>query len=64
MVKARIRQIRLERSRKRMIAAIPEATVVITNPTHYAVALKYEIRQDGRTGLRREGCGPFGAHHP
>ena len=41
-VKARIRQIRLERSRKRMIAAVPEATVVITNPTHYAVALKYE----------------------
>jgi flagellar biosynthetic protein FlhB len=41
-VKARIRQIRIERSRKRMIAAIPEATVVITNPTHYAVALKYE----------------------
>jgi flagellar biosynthetic protein FlhB len=41
-VKARIRQIRIERSRQRMIAAIPEATVVITNPTHYAVALKYE----------------------
>ena len=41
-VKARIRQIRLERSRKRMIAAVPEATVVIANPTHYAVALKYE----------------------
>ena len=29
-------------SRKRMIAGVPEATVVITNPTHYAVALKYE----------------------
>ena len=41
-VKARIRQIRLERSKKRMMAAVPEATVVITNPTHYAVALKYE----------------------
>ena len=47
MVKARIRQIRLERSRKRMIAAIPEATVVITNPTHYAVALKYESGKMG-----------------
>lgn len=46
-VKARIRQIRLERSRKRMIAAIPEATVVITNPTHYAVALKYESGKMG-----------------
>jgi flagellar biosynthetic protein FlhB len=41
-IKARVRQIRQERSRKRMMAAVPEATVVITNPTHYAVALKYE----------------------
>jgi flagellar biosynthetic protein FlhB len=41
-IKARIRQIRLERSKKRMIAAVPGATVIITNPTHYAVALKYE----------------------
>jgi flagellar biosynthetic protein FlhB len=41
-IKAKIRQIRLERSKKRMIAAVPEATVIITNPTHYAVALKYE----------------------
>jgi flagellar biosynthetic protein FlhB len=41
-VKARIRQIRFERSKKRMIAAVPEASVVVVNPTHYAVALKYE----------------------
>ncbi|WP_075215651.1 flagellar biosynthesis protein FlhB [Mongoliimonas terrestris] len=41
-VKAKIRQIRQERSRRRMMAAVPTATVVITNPTHYAVALKYE----------------------
>lgn len=41
-VKARIRQIRLERSRKRMMANVPTADVVITNPTHFAVALKYE----------------------
>jgi flagellar biosynthetic protein FlhB len=41
-IKARIRQIRFERSRKRMMAKVPEATVVIMNPTHYAVALKYE----------------------
>jgi len=46
-IKARIRQIRLERSRKRMIASIPGATVVITNPTHYAVALKYESGKMG-----------------
>jgi flagellar biosynthetic protein FlhB len=41
-IKARLRQIRVERARRRMIAAVPEATVVITNPTHFAVALKYE----------------------
>lgn len=41
-VKAKLRQIRVERGRKRMMAAVPTATVIITNPTHYAVALKYE----------------------
>jgi flagellar biosynthetic protein FlhB len=41
-VKARIRKVRIERSRRRMMAQVPEATVVITNPTHFAVALKYE----------------------
>lgn len=44
-IKAKIRQIRLDRAKKRMIAAVPEATVVITNPTHYAIALKYEQGQ-------------------
>ncbi len=41
-IKARIRRIRETRMRKRMMAAVPEASVVIMNPTHYAVALKYE----------------------
>ncbi|WP_298819499.1 flagellar biosynthesis protein FlhB [uncultured Roseibium sp.] len=41
-VKGKIRQLRMERSRKRMMAAVPQATVVVTNPTHFAVALKYE----------------------
>jgi len=41
-VRAKLRQIRQERSRKRMLAEVPGATVVIANPTHYAVALKYE----------------------
>lgn len=44
-IKARIRQIRQERARKRMMAAVPQATVIITNPTHYAIALKYESGQ-------------------
>jgi flagellar biosynthesis protein FlhB len=41
-VKAKVRQIRHERAKKRMMAAVPGASVVIMNPTHYAVALKYE----------------------
>jgi len=41
-VKQRLRQIRVERSRQRMMAAVPEADVVVTNPTHYAIALKYD----------------------
>jgi len=41
-IKAKIRQLRQSRMRKRMMAAVPTATVVITNPTHFAVALKYD----------------------
>lgn len=41
-IKGRIRQIRFARAKKRMMAAVPTASVIITNPTHYAVALKYE----------------------
>ncbi len=40
-IKGRIRQIRFARMKKRMMAAVPSASVIITNPTHYAVALKY-----------------------
>ena len=41
-IKSKLRQIRQQRMRKRMMAAVPTASVVITNPTHFAVALKYE----------------------
>ena len=41
-LKGRIRQIRQERSRKRMMAAVPKADVIVTNPTHFSIALKYE----------------------
>jgi flagellar biosynthetic protein FlhB len=50
MVKGRLRQIRMDRARRRMMAAVPTASVVITNPTHYAVALKYDM---GATGAPR-----------
>jgi len=42
MIKMRIRQMRMEKARKRMMAAVPKADVVLTNPTHYAVALRYD----------------------
>ncbi|HEY0043799.1 MAG TPA: flagellar biosynthesis protein FlhB [Allosphingosinicella sp.] len=41
-IKGKIRQIALQRSRRRMMQAVPTASVIVTNPTHYAVALKYE----------------------
>jgi flagellar biosynthesis protein FlhB len=42
MIKGKIRQLRQSRMRKRIIAAVPKASVVITNPTHYSIALQYE----------------------
>ena len=41
-IKQRLRAIRMERARQRMMTAVPDATVVITNPTHFAVAMKYD----------------------
>jgi flagellar biosynthesis protein FlhB len=40
-IKARVRRIQATMARKRMLSAVPRATVVVTNPTHYAVALEY-----------------------
>ncbi|MBC7203112.1 MAG: flagellar biosynthesis protein FlhB, partial [Pusillimonas sp.] len=46
-VKARIRQQQRAMSRRRMMAEVPKADVIVTNPTHYAVALKYEAKGFG-----------------
>lgn len=45
LVKARLRSLAQDRSRKRMLAAVPRATVVIANPTHYAIALRYDRQE-------------------
>jgi flagellar biosynthesis protein FlhB len=45
-VRAKLRQIRIERGRQRMMQNVPRAAVVITNPTHYSVALEYEKGMD------------------
>jgi flagellar biosynthetic protein FlhB len=42
LIKGRLRQLRMERTRRRMMAQVPQSDVVVTNPTHYAVALKYD----------------------
>ncbi len=44
-VKAKIRSLRQQRARQRMMANVPQADVVITNPTHYAIALEYDIEE-------------------
>ena len=46
LVKARMRSLARDRARKRMIAAVPRATFVVTNPTHYAMALRY-VKEEG-----------------
>jgi flagellar biosynthesis protein FlhB len=50
MIKARLRSLRLDRSRKRMLSAIPRATLVVANPTHYAIAMRY-VRSEGGAPL-------------
>jgi len=42
LIKSKIRQIQMQASRKRMMAEVPNADVIVTNPTHYAVAIKYD----------------------
>jgi flagellar biosynthetic protein FlhB len=50
IIKARMRSLARDRARKRMMAQVPRATLVITNPTHYAVALRY-VREEGGAPL-------------
>jgi flagellar biosynthetic protein FlhB len=46
-IKGKLKQQRAERAGKRALTKVPEASVIITNPTHYAIALKYEKGQSG-----------------
>jgi flagellar biosynthetic protein FlhB len=47
LIKGRLRGMRMEKARKRMMAAVPRADVVVTNPTHYAVAMQYDPKAGG-----------------
>jgi flagellar biosynthetic protein FlhB len=54
--KSKLRQIRTERARRRMMAAVPGASVVVTNPTHFAVALQYEMNSAGAPRVVAKGA--------
>ena len=56
-IKSRIRSIQMEMARKRMMQDVPKADVVITNPTHFAVALKYESGSMTAPKLLAKGAG-------
>lgn len=58
LVKSRIRQLQQEAARKRMMAAVPEADVVVTNPTRLAVALKYDNQEMDAPVVLAKGAGP------
>jgi flagellar biosynthetic protein FlhB len=54
-VKGRIRRIQMQMAQKRMMSSVPNADVVITNPTHYAVALKYNNTVDSAPKIVAKG---------
>jgi flagellar biosynthetic protein FlhB len=56
IVKGRLRQMRFDKARRRMIQAVPRADVVVTNPTHFAVALKYDQQAMGAPVVLAKGA--------
>jgi flagellar biosynthetic protein FlhB len=56
-VKSRIRSLQLEMARRRMMEAVPEADVVITNPTHFAIALKFKAEEMAAPRVLAKGAG-------
>lgn len=57
-VKQRIRSVQLEMMRRRMMAAVPEADVIVTNPTHYSIAIKYDRNRHDAPVVVAKGMGP------
>jgi flagellar biosynthetic protein FlhB len=57
-IKKRIRKVQIEMAMRRMMAAVPEADVVITNPVHLAVALKFDAAQMAAPTVVAKGAGP------
>ena len=63
-IKQRLRALRLQRARRRMIADVPERTVVVTNPTHFAVALRYVAGETAAPEVLAKGRRHAGAQDP
>ena len=61
-IKGRIRRTQYEMSQRRMMQEVPESDVVITNPTHYAVALKYDAAVGGAPMLVAKGIDEMAIH--
>lgn len=60
-IKAKLKQMRQQRSRRRMMQAVPKAAVVVTNPTHYAVALAYDRGAGGAPRIVAKGMDEMAA---
>jgi flagellar biosynthetic protein FlhB len=60
-IKGRLKRIRTTRARRRMLTAVPKATVVVTNPTHYAVALAYDRGGNGAPRVVAKGVDEMAA---
>jgi flagellar biosynthetic protein FlhB len=61
LIKSRIRSLQREAARKRMMQEVPNATVVITNPTHFAVAIKYADKEMPAPRIVAKGAGVVAA---
>ena len=64
IVKSRLRSLARDRARRRMMTAVPRATLVIANPTHYSIALKYVREEDSAPVGARQGPGSGRAQDP
>ncbi len=59
IIKQRIRTVQMEMARKRMMSAVPDADVVVTNPTHISIAIKYDSDKFAAPTVVAKGVGPI-----
>ncbi len=58
-IKQRIRTVQMEMARKRMMSAVPDADVIVTNPTHISIAIKYDPEKSSAPLVVAKGVGPI-----